>query len=103
MDSVFGILAIVILGIAVPATRIYLVLKAASYFKRTFVVSLWPGVIAMFSMLHPFTASAYFCPHRASAVEQRRPALRPCRSYHRKSAGSNFWQPSFFHCPSEAG
>jgi glucan phosphoethanolaminetransferase (alkaline phosphatase superfamily) len=47
MDSVFGLLAIIILGIAVLATVIYLILKAASYFKRSFGVSLWPGVIAL--------------------------------------------------------
>lgn len=39
MDSVFGLLAIIILGIAVLATVIYLILKAASYFKRSFGVS----------------------------------------------------------------
>ena len=49
MDSVFGLLAIIILGIAVLATVIYLILKAASYFKRSFGVSLWPGVIALCS------------------------------------------------------
>lgn len=36
MDSAFGLLAIIISGIAVLATVIYLILKAASYFKRTF-------------------------------------------------------------------
>lgn len=47
MNSVFGALAIIILGIAIIATAIYLILKAASYFKRTFGISLWPGVIAL--------------------------------------------------------
>lgn len=47
MDSVFGLLAIIILGIAVLATVIYLILKVASYFKRSFSISLWPGVIAL--------------------------------------------------------
>lgn len=47
MDSVFGLLAIIILGIAVLATVIYLILKVASYFKRSFGISLWPGVIAL--------------------------------------------------------
>ena len=53
MDSIFGMLAIIILGIAILATLIYLVLKAASYFKRTFGASLWPGVIALCFSLSP--------------------------------------------------
>lgn len=42
MDSAFGLLAIIIFGIAVLATVIYLILKAAAYFKRSF------GILAAF-------------------------------------------------------
>ena len=43
MNSVFGALAIIILGIAIIATAIYLILKAASYFKRTFDIFCGPA------------------------------------------------------------
>lgn len=58
MGSLFGALAIIILGFAVIATLAYLILKAASFFKRTFGVSLWPGMIALCFSVDIFTFSA---------------------------------------------
>lgn len=47
MGEIIGILALVLLGIAAVCAITYFILKAASYFKRTFGKSLWPGVIAL--------------------------------------------------------
>ena len=79
MDSIFGMLAIIILGIAILATLIYLVLKAASYFKRTFGASLWPGVIALcFSLWRCNTPScdSYILPQKLSSFSDNYPNTR---------------------------
>lgn len=47
MGEIIGILALVLLGIAAVCAITYFILKAASYFKRAFGKSLWPGVIAL--------------------------------------------------------
>lgn len=47
MGEFFGAITILLIIIASVIAVIYFVLKGASYFKRTFSVSLWPGVISL--------------------------------------------------------
>lgn len=47
MGEVIGAFTILLLIIAAVIAVIYFILKGASYFKRTFGVSLWPGVISL--------------------------------------------------------
>ena len=47
MGEFFGAITILLIIIAAVIAVIYFILKGASYFKRTFGVSLWPGVISL--------------------------------------------------------
>lgn len=47
MGEFFGAITILLVIIAAVIAVIYFILKSASYFKRTFGVSLWPGVISL--------------------------------------------------------
>lgn len=60
MGEVIGLLALVLLGIAVVCVVTYLILKAAAYFKRTYGKSLWPGVVSMCFALD-LTIAAAMC------------------------------------------
>lgn len=66
MWEIVGILALVLLGIAAICTITYFILKAASYFKRTFGKSLWPGVIALCLSLDLAIAAAMCSQDEAS-------------------------------------
>ena len=47
MGEIFGAITILLIIIAAVIAVIYFILKGSSYFKRTFGVSLWPGVISL--------------------------------------------------------
>lgn len=47
MGEFFGAITILLIIIAAVIAVIYFILKGASYFKRAFGVSLWPGVISL--------------------------------------------------------
>ena len=47
MGELFGAITILLIIIAAVIAVIYFILKGASYFKRTFGVSLWSGVISL--------------------------------------------------------
>ena len=47
MGELIGAFTLLLLIIAAVIAVIYFIIKGASYFKRTFGVSLWPGVISL--------------------------------------------------------
>lgn len=68
MGEVVGVLALVLLGIAVLCALTYLILKAAAYFKRTYGKSLWPGVVSM-SLALDLAIAVALCSQEESSAE----------------------------------